>query len=981
MLRRESCRGGKRIVVAAAVLAGLLASSASAGPADVSGLVLWLDADPGRVTKATDNRVSAWSDVTDPANNKTPENVAQSDPIRRPLWVEKAIGGQPAIEFDSGDFLNHTAGNLVAAGSARTVFVVGRLDDRSTGASVLAFRRSDIAASPFFGVNLYAAGDPPALFLVYTDGSNGNRNTPISEPSIALEAIRQPFISTHRSAGSDRTIAAELNGMPLEISSEAAVGTEGGLDGFTVGGSENYPDKGWHGLIAEILVYDRDLKADERKQVGLHLAEKYGISDYGVAILPRLHVAVPEARRPDALATAVTLENDLIGAKFDSETGSLIQLTNKLTDQTLDVWGDQFRIEASRFTLAQKDASQVSLVKTSDEQLEATYQADGHKVVATWQLGKGHHFLQKQLAVSSSSPFGFRNLVISGPGFSGVPLEFVPYRHLRSVSYFGRCPQGGIFVGVELAFDHSSLDARNMVSLGYTPNLKVEADEEILSEPVYLGVYRKHEEEEEAKAGLPLACESDAMVRMISTILGPPRPRFAPAANGWHSEMNRPDYRTEAEVDADLKSVDAMLECGIDWLQESHPWCGDADRVGALVGDDPFQFDSLSMRFIREARRKGMNVVLWGTMNHSNPFVRPIPGPLRPDKPEWLITPIIVEMNAEQKAEEKERTGRWSDGNCLANEPFFRWVEAINLAAMGAAPFAGWAMDGDWFTWDWNAPNIAEGLQPAVCESSSHDHLPGDANYACQRALTELARSVRKRFPDAYLNYCRPPMDLGVWALRHVDATFTIDEFAKASPLEGLQGQPRNVAYGDKIRRWSRVRVHRHFIPHWLDQPQLFPLPKGIGGPDWESEGLDYILLSAISSSPNLLFYFPTKTGVPEKDKRTIRKWLDWGRANTEYIMVRKDLPDWPSAGKVDGSAHICGDRGFVFLFNPNKNPLYGEFVLAEKSIGLKQKGTFRVSQDYPGLDQSVLVRYGETVRWEVPGETPVILKLEPVAQ
>ncbi len=81
-------------------------------------------------------------------------------------------------------------------------------------------------------------------------------------------------------------------------------------------------------------------------------------------------------------------------------------------------------------------------------------------------------------------------------------------------------------------------------------------------------------------------------------------------------------------------------------------------------------------------------------------------------------------------------------------------------------------------------------------------------------------------------------------------------------------------------------------------------------------------MLSALSSSPNQLYYLPTKTGIPDKDKAEIRKWLDWGRKNVEYLKVRKDLPDWPAPGKVDGSAHIVGDRGLVFLFNSGKTPL-----------------------------------------------------------
>ncbi|NQT17773.1 MAG: hypothetical protein HQ582_33770, partial [Planctomycetes bacterium] len=837
MFRRDSSQNVQLTMLA--VLAALLAPRASAGPADVPGLVLRLDAGADRVTKDADSLASAWFDATDTASNTTPDDVRQSDPARRPLWVDKAIGARPALEFDGGDFLNNTSGNLVVAGSARTVFVVGRLDDHSTGASVLAFRRSTSAASPLFGVNLYAAGDPPTMFLVYTDGSNGNRNTPISEPSVALEAIRRPFISAHRSAGSGQTIAVELNGMPLEISSEAAISAEGGLDGFTVGASENYPDNGWHGLIAEILVYDRELKADERKQVGLYLAEKYEIPDHGVRMLPRLHVAAPEARRPDALAAAVTLENDLIVARFDSQTGSLIQLTNRLTGQTLDVWGDQFRIETSRFTFAQQNASQVSLVKESDEQLQATYQVDGHRVVATWQLARGGHFLQKQLAVSSSAPFGFRNLVISKPGFSGAPLEFVPYRHLKSVTYFGRCPRGGVFLGVELAFDHSSLDARNRLSLGYAPNLKVEADEEILCEPAYLGVYRKLEEEE--KAGLPLPSESEAMVAMTSAILPPNHRRLGPLMCGWWSETFREPYRTAEDAQHDMRSIDFCKQCGIDVISDGRTWSGDTLKINSIEGDQAFQLGELALKVAHYARRQGVRWVFWPTMGHSDPWSGR-GGQLRLDKPEWTM----IHEGAD-RAHSKPAA-------CFACKPFYDWLIEINLEAMDAGQYGAWCMDGDFAGGAGWGGGPSGSVHPARCHSELHDHISPDVDYSCQRNLTEMASLMRRRYPDVYILYCRPPMDLGIWALRHVDASFTVNEWARLEGLPKIGPQPVNVLLGDKIRHWSRIRVHHHFFPHYLDSPQVFAAPKSMTkwkGIDWQSDHIDYIMLSALSSSPN----------------------------------------------------------------------------------------------------------------------------------
>jgi hypothetical protein len=230
---------------------------------------------------------------------------------------------------------------------------------------------------------------------------------------------------------------------------------------------------------------------------------------------------------------------------------------------------------------------------------------------------------------------------------------------------------------------------------------------------------------------------------------------------------------------------------------------------------------------------------------------------------------------------------------------------------------------------------------------------------------------------------CAPPMDQGIWSLKNVDACFTIDESNKLRLLEYLEGfeeQPVNVALGDKIRNWSRVRVHYHFFPHYIDLPLLFPTRQNPDEPpSWTSKNLDYILLSVLSCSPNQLYYLPTKTGIPDKDKAKIRRWLRWGRDNIRYLKVRKDLPQWPAADKVDGSAHIVGNEGLIFLFNPNKNTLNGYFSITERCLGLNGKGIFRISQYYPESEKSIKAQYGDSIDWKVLGETSLILKIQAV--
>ena len=177
----------------------------------------------------------------------------------------------------------------------------------------------------------------------------------------------------------------------------------------------------------------------------------------------------------------------------------------------------------------------------------------------------------------------------------------------------------------------------------------------------------------------------------------------------------------------------------------------------------------------------------------------------------------------------------------------------------------------------------------------------------------------------------------------------------------------------------SRIRVHHHFFPHWLDWSLLFP---SYGNPNhqpaWPSAKIDYLMLSALSCSPNLLLYLPTKTGIPEADKAEIRKWLEWGRENVECLFVRHDLFEWPGKGKVDGSAHLRGDCGLIFLFNPDPVERTAEFALTHKSTGFAGSAPIDIRQEYPASGRREAHPPGATVRWPVPPESAVVLRVAP---
>jgi hypothetical protein len=121
----------------------------------------------------------------------------------------------------------------------------------------------------------------------------------------------------------------------------------------------------------------------------------------------------------------------------------------------------------------------------------------------------------------------------------------------------------------------------------------------------------------------------------------------------------------------------------------------------------------------------------------------------------------------------------------------------------------------------------------------------------------------------------------------------------------------------------------------------------------------------------------PAKSGMPEADKQEIKKWLDWGHAHAAFLMVWQDLPNWPQASKVEGSAHILKDRGYVFLFNPNPESQSADFSLDE-SIGLTQGKHFSIKAEYPDSKLKSGLARGSPVSWMIPPRTAMILNIKP---
>ena len=281
----------------------------------------------------------------------------------------------------------------------------------------------------------------------------------------------------------------------------------------------------------------------------------------------------------------------------------------------------------------------------------------------TYTLGQDRNFAEKHVTLTSDRDYGLKKIVLSRPTFSAIGLDIVAYRYPQFgrlpgaepiCTYFGRTAKAGFFTGVEMPFDASSLSDRQ-VTLAYAPSLKVKAGERLVCEPVYCGVYQRSPADESPPAHppvraadgqpppaasevLPWPSESAAMVAMTSAILGPPRHGLVPMACGWHSQMEQGTYADEQAVEQEMRSLDFLAECGVDWLSDSHPWGGETAKMNALGPDDKYAPGELVVKLLEHAHQVGVKVVMWSSMNNTHHWSGE-GRPFRPDQPQWLMTP------------------------------------------------------------------------------------------------------------------------------------------------------------------------------------------------------------------------------------------------------------------------------------------------------------------------------------------------------
>lgn len=245
-------------------------------PSDVTGLELQLDPELGTTVNG-DGEVTAWADQSGNSHNvETDEGPGAGggaftlDPDAFGVGLSGLVAPVGGASLASAAALP-----VFAAGAARTVFVVAKVDDADDGAIFISFQPSN-GLSTTFALGLWNFNGNGTIFP-YTDGITISQST--GEAPETFEGVTK--IYAYRFDGSGQ-VEFSVNGLAFEPLSGTAFASETGDAGFLIGRFIGTSFQGsFKGTLGPIYGYNGALSDDEAARVIAALSERY---DVGIGI-------------------------------------------------------------------------------------------------------------------------------------------------------------------------------------------------------------------------------------------------------------------------------------------------------------------------------------------------------------------------------------------------------------------------------------------------------------------------------------------------------------------------------------------------------------------------------------------------------------------------------------------------------------------------------------------------------------------------
>ncbi|HQK92165.1 MAG TPA: hypothetical protein PLD23_01595 [Armatimonadota bacterium] len=276
-------------------------------------------------------------------------------------------------------------------------------------------------------------------------------------------------------------------------------------------------------------------------------------------------------------------------------------------------------------------------------------------------------------------------------------------------------------------------------------------------------------------------------------------------------------------------------------------------------------------------------------------------------------------------------------------------------------------------------------LSIAPCHADDHGHPPGpDSVYHQVRGLVRFMDEVNAVSPEMLIwpnsgNWSEFLPKLAWWA----PSLYLTDPFV-ATPWQGLN-QTRIL---DDCRREQMVGLHHsHFVPYRFFTNCQYFFSQNSVVPDARGH-YEYGALSTLAVTPNLCLaeVRPWLDGLSATRQKSVTafyaKWTAFIREHYRLWTRTHQAGEEPGPGAVEIYGHAEGDRGFVFVVNPQYWGRTVEVPLDE-ALGFTAAGRCEIVERYPTqrhllTAQGPFALFGSRVPVHVDAQQVQVLEVGP---
>ena len=492
-----------------------------------------------------------------------------------------------------------------------------------------------------------------------------------------------------------------------------------------------------------------------------------------------------------------------------------------------------------------------------------------------------------------------------------------------------------------------------------------------------------------------------------------------------------PDHAFDGQPTLDQAEFDAMTNCVSAFtlfrptkaLRFHVPWCENDYQIDAATPEGRAEYK----RIIDQCAAVGITDTLFTPFNS-------VVAPLKDNADAWgWETCLWLGLG------QKIRKGEWN----IEKDPIppsiqemldYAKQKNVRLAAY-VYPTLGWKQNPEWTAWcdgktggyvgadtgvrsfqDWFVDQLIAFQKRTGISGYSFDHwwidyAPNNegakpsSKYAQWNGTRRILEELRRRSPDIILDGRQQYQGWGVWTWLGGSYPHPTTSDEQPGSFENFPDLHFSRVSADR-QRWATWFYHmEHFTP-WELVPGYMShqTPRGdskgqcvrdhpFHTRDWDVLGWRYSVLSSIGTAPfnHTISLLPARDETEFKhflpaEQKWLKDWLDWTDTNRALLKKLRPIIGSPVLGRIDGTAAIDGDHGFIFLYNPNYRELNAGFTL-DASIGLTTDGAYLMRELYPrkgmllGNAGAGPWQRGDKVALPIKGPEACVLEVVPVAK